>query len=42
MINGDGGCCHGWITIDELGMVGVGGSWIKSNQINYGKLMKAW
>ena len=27
-------CCHGWITNkDELGMDGVGESWIESNQL---------
>ena len=26
---------HGWTTKDELGMVGVGESWIESNQLYY-------
>ena len=26
-------CCHGWITKDELGIDGVGESWIESNQL---------
>ena len=25
--------CHGWITKDELGIDGVGESWIESNQL---------
>ena len=28
-------CCRGWITKDELGMVGVSESWIESNQLCY-------
>ena len=28
-------CCHGWITKNELGIVGVGESWIESNQLYY-------
>mmetsp|Transcript_62509 Transcript_62509/g.69937 ORF Transcript_62509/g.69937 Transcript_62509/m.69937 type:complete len:81 (-) Transcript_62509:31-273(-) len=28
-------CCHGWITKDELGMIGVGESWIELNQLYY-------
>ena len=28
-------CCHGWVTKDELGIVGVGESWIESNQLYY-------
>ena len=27
--------CHGWITKDKLGIVGVGESWIESNQLYY-------
>ena len=26
---------HGWITKDELGIIGVGESWIESNQLYY-------
>ena len=28
-------CPHGWITKDELRIVGVGESWIESNQLYY-------
>ena len=32
-----------WVTIDELGLVGVGDdSWIKSNKLNCGEWMVAW
>ena len=44
---GGGDRRRGWITVDELGLVGGGEGWIgsnqiKSNQIDYGKWMATW
>ena len=33
MTNGDDGRHRGWITVDELGMVGVNDGWIESNRL---------